>query len=674
MPRVAALLIGLAASLSAPGAFALQDRSLQQRPIFRTGVELVEVDVVVLDEHGRPVRGLTADDFTILDRREPRPVATFSEVAHAWAEDPDEPRPPRDARADVADNTTAQSERVVFLVIDDINIWVERVDLAKQMAHRVVDELGPEASMAVLFTSGKNSVEITQDRALLHDVIDAFQGAYHRFRVNGPCAPQSFQACQMLDQLEHVGKMAGAEDQRRKAIVLISEWQQVDTKGLFDVNQARSDPVPGSMAYMSGGDPEAFAAIPAWEPNYHEIELLQMMQAFRRANVAMYGIDPRGRLQTPEERSRESRGENPMLRMQDPVYWSQEGLIETAEASGGFAIVDTNDFEAGLDRILADLDNYYLLGFHPEDPGDESWHGLEVTVNRPGVTVRHRKGYQLGAEPEPPKNDDHLVQLSAGILPKTGLPLRLFATPVARAGNDARVAVTAEVRAPADRLERPGGRLEDTLTFTAIAVDMKRQKVEATAKHRVDVEVPRVRVRPDGDVTYQLVFGLDLRPGSYQLRVSAESARMDEAGSVYLTLDVPNVSDERVSIAGPAIGFAPGSRAAAGATLAEDGLLPRGFDPVLDRVFTAADTIRVRYEVWRRDTRGELPTRLEIATAAGEVVFARDAVVPDRGTEPFDIEVPLAGFAPGGYRVVVTAGAGERVARQELGFAVRRAR
>jgi hypothetical protein len=255
----------------------------------------------------------------------------------------------------------------------------------------------------------------------------------------------------------------------------------------------------------------------------------------------------------------------------------------------------------------------------------------------------------------------------------------LFETPVARAGHYASVAVTAEVRVPAAILERPGGRLEDTLTLTAIAVDIKRHEVEATTKHVVDVAVPRSRVLPNGDVTYQLVFGMELRPAPYQLRVSAESARMDEAGSVYLMIDVPNVSDERIAIAGPMIGLAPGSRPPAGATLAEGDLLPPGFDPMLDRIFTPADTLRVRYDVWRRDARREASTRVEVIDEAGAVVFARDSAVPparDRNGAgaPIDLDVPLASLPAGGYRLVVTAAGDEREARREVGFAVRAVR
>ena len=71
-----------------------------------------------------------------------------------------------------------------------------------------------------------------------------------------------------------------------------------------------------------------------------------------------------------------------------------------------------------------------------------------MTVNRPGVTVRHRKGYRLGNSPAAPKNKEPLVALSAGVLPRSALPLRMFATPVGVLGKTARVAVAVEVRAP----------------------------------------------------------------------------------------------------------------------------------------------------------------------------------------------------------------------------------
>ena len=39
----------------------------ESQPQFRTGVEVVRLDVLVLDKDRRPIRGLTAPDFTVLE-------------------------------------------------------------------------------------------------------------------------------------------------------------------------------------------------------------------------------------------------------------------------------------------------------------------------------------------------------------------------------------------------------------------------------------------------------------------------------------------------------------------------------------------------------------------------------------------------------------------------------
>jgi VWFA-related protein len=666
--RAVPVLLGLALALSAAALAAQGSRAQQQRPTFRTGVELVRVDVVVLDADGQPVTDLTADDFVIFDRGQPRPVASFSEMARLGRAESPEPSPPVHIPADVADNASVRSDRVIVLVIDDANLWIERVDLVKSLAHRVVDDLAAGASMAVVFTSGKNGVEVTQDPGLLHRAIDGLGGVHYVFRARGACTEQSFQNCQMLDALTLVAEAIGDEtDSRRKAVIVISEWQGAAVRGLFKPEESLDAPEGSSIGFPPTPPP---CEDPPFESR-HEFELRQLMRAFRRANVTFYGIDPKGGLATSRARTLESRGESPIRPCDDPLQASQQVFRETAEATGGFAIVNTDELDAGLDRVVADLDNFYLLGFHPEDPADESWHQLQVQVKRPGLFVRHRRGYQLGDPPEPPKNDDPLVALSAGVLPKSALPLRLFATPDARVNRDSRVAITAEVRVPAARLERPGGRLEDSLTLGVIAVDMKNQKVSETGRHAVDVGVPRSRVSADGDVTYQLVFGLVLSPGIYQLRVSAESARMGAAGSVYLVVEVPDVRDARVAIAGPTIGFAPGSPSSASLTLAEDGLLPAGLDPVLNRVFTPADILRVHYQVWRRDERLEIPARLDVVDEADRVVLTRDDVIAGGSDGVVDTSIPLAALPPGSYRIRLSASTGEFHADREVGFAVR---
>ena len=59
-----------------------QPRPAPQEPIatFRAGVRAIQVDAVVTDDDGNPVRGLTADDFEITERGKPQPITTFEAV------------------------------------------------------------------------------------------------------------------------------------------------------------------------------------------------------------------------------------------------------------------------------------------------------------------------------------------------------------------------------------------------------------------------------------------------------------------------------------------------------------------------------------------------------------------------------------------------------------------
>ena len=146
-----------------------------QAPTFRSRADLVEVDVVVVDRDSKPVTGLTAADFVLRDRGRSQAVATFDEISRGGRpEGP--PRVPLLSRKDVSDNQSAQSDRLVVMVVDDLHIFKERTDRAKEIARKVLVDLGAESSMAVLFTSGEHSTQVTDDQVVLSAAVGTLKG------------------------------------------------------------------------------------------------------------------------------------------------------------------------------------------------------------------------------------------------------------------------------------------------------------------------------------------------------------------------------------------------------------------------------------------------------------------------------------------------------------------
>src|SRR6185436_5858488 len=58
----------------------------------------------------------------------------------------------------------------------------------------------------------------------------------------------------------------------------------------------------------------------------------------------------------------------------------------------------TNDLADALARIAEESRGYYLLGFQSDVPPDGSYRRLKVEVQRPGLTVRARRGYYAASE------------------------------------------------------------------------------------------------------------------------------------------------------------------------------------------------------------------------------------------------------------------------------------
>jgi hypothetical protein len=458
--------------------------------------------------------------------------------------------------------------------------------------------------------------------------------------------------------------MLGAGDARRKAFVLLSEGIGKDLSGIFGAMSPDGD-IP-NISY----DPPP--------TRYHDFALIQMMEAMRRGNVATYAIDPRGKVES-KDLAREcfpapKPGDDPCsndMAWYSVVRQAQHGLEITSEASGGFAVTNTDDFTSGVRRIVDDLDHYYLLGFYPIDSKGKGYRSLDVKIaGHPDWKLRFRRGYMPGGPPAPPKNSDPLVALSAGILPKTELPLRLTAIPMPGAGATARVVLALEVSAPRRDLQEADGKLRDTLKYEVLIVDEKKARVRTVTglEGKLTLSAAGASEAAPEVVSYQVSDTIDVIPGHYEFRVSALSAKLAKGGSVYLNIDVPDFHAAPVVIGGVAVGYADGAHVPV-APKAGPPALP--FPPSLDRAFTAGDTLSVYFEASARVSGARPVPAVDVLDKDGRVVRSPSPSFATGDPIRVSASIPLTGLAPGAYVLRATLGEGTAKATRETGFVIR---
>ena len=255
-------------------------------------------------------------------------------------------------------------------------------------------------------------------------------------------------------------------------------------------------------------------------------------------------------------------------------------------------------------------------------------------------------------------------------MPKTDLPLRVFATALPATGRDARVVVALEVRSDREPILKENGSLADALKYLVIAADLKKTRVARATQGEARLVLRARDVVEDapGRITYQIVTSLMLKPGRYQLRVSANSAGLRKGGSVYLALDVPEFSTTPLALSHPVLGYAAGARVPVAYSTLAAGVLP--FAPALDRVFSQTDELRAFAMVRRRNAMTPVDVALAIVGADNRTMRTLDRRIGPRAPAHVDVTLPLRELAPGAYRLLLCATDGVMLVEREVGFLV----
>jgi VWFA-related protein len=494
-----------------------QPDSQSQTPTFRGGVDAVQVDAFVTDANGRPVRGLTVDDFEVYRDEQSQPITTFAAVdipavtsaAPAIADE-----------SDVAVNTRPDGRIYMFMLS---RMGADMALRTRHLLHRFMDQyFGDNDMAAVVVESGLVTAgqDFTYSRRLILQAIDKWGGSGGS---GGEVAAARTSPNYTREQ--GVADRGGAQDLRermefftripghRKFVLWLTDAIGFDAYDVVDYH--------GGVPSLAGEHVHAAVA------------------AASRGNIRIYPISPMG--------LNAEVGSNELERRMD--------FRAIADVTGGTAHVGSNDFDGAFARMVEETSSYYVLGVEAATVKQGRYVRFNVRVKRPGLQVKARPGYaeQLDyikrrTRPEPTRTP--VAAALANPISVAGVPMRVVATPFRGDGKRAAVALTVDLDASTLSFGEKDGKAIADLQLRHLATGA-RKDIYPEWRYAGGVTMSaadRERVRGRG---LRIVSQLDLPRGRYQIRVASASG--GNSGSVVYDLDVPDFSDGDFTMSGVSI-------------------------------------------------------------------------------------------------------------------------
>ncbi len=433
------------------GAAAAADRPT---PEFSSRTDAITVDVVVVDKDGRPVRGLTKDDFTVSEDGRPQTIVGFeSRATPQTSATPVGTTTP----GDVARSAQRGAGRTLAILLDDLSLDPTQTGPAakKAVARWLTEQAGSDDEITLLTTSGDvwwaDRADTGRDDLLA--VLERVRGKKRAWPATEPMGewdafqideygspiqadvqiqqqqqqqtgppntgtiPSSFHPSgsgsredRVVEQWFATGACVVGADPisaerecharvRSRAREIMLGFQQHATALLGSVERL-------SRGYAAGRGRKTILVLS--EGLLSDVDrpaLDRAVDAAQRANAAVYFVDARGLVtggQFTAASNAPVSAPDVGTELAATVSLAIAGTEHLAEETGGRSITSTNDLAGGVGDAVAESSSYYLLGYQPERPPDGKWRRLEVHVGRPGVTVRARRGYVAAPQAPPP--------------------------------------------------------------------------------------------------------------------------------------------------------------------------------------------------------------------------------------------------------------------------------
>jgi VWFA-related protein len=380
----------------------------QETPTFTTRVDLVSADVIARDNQGQFVADLKKDEFEVLEDGVAQSVVSFTLVHGGRVYNVAAPPPPTPQEGIILPPSRPAQDaagRILLFVVDDLHLDFRNTGRLRELFKKIRTNLLHDGDMWGMVSSGPSSIaiDVNYDMKRFDEAMKKISGS--ALKPNEIIeAPQSSQGPSEVRYRAHVAFSTAYDlvtklekvQNRRKAVIYVSNGYDFNPfpdaragGGIMGSNQfSNSGYQEGDMFDMDRSSQQFADADLARE-------LSDLTRAANRANVSFYTIDPRGLVGGPD-----------LDENVDPVEYgnyvrkSQDSLRVIAEETGGYAVINQNDFDKALKRIDAETSDYYVLGYYSSNPDPTKKNRkIEVKAKRANVNVWSRNSYSLKPPP-----------------------------------------------------------------------------------------------------------------------------------------------------------------------------------------------------------------------------------------------------------------------------------
>jgi len=395
----------------------------QQPTFFSETIEVrvINIDVVVTDKAGRPVTGLTQEDFALFENGKPQPISNFLEMRPENSPVPPPPGAPKPAVPAAPPPDTRSRNVVVFLDTTTIHPFTrDRIFTPLEKFLRRAMRAGDHV-MIVSWNPGiKVDLEFTNDVAEATKTLNRLIGTTTQalstrfdlqlteqqisslpadYALQGEKPPigaaireadlyankVAYQQSQRVEALKSVlASLRGIGG--RNALVLFTDQLSVNpAMPAFEFIERVKDQFVGGEGYVA-----RVAAQRYDDPTMAKT----IADVANSSGITLYPVSASGLGIDMASISAENRGT--YSSMTSEVTHSDESLLalhEIAAATGGKALTSSNNFDLAFDTLTQDMLSYYSLGYHTEGQRQDAVRAISVKLRKKGYTLRARETF-----------------------------------------------------------------------------------------------------------------------------------------------------------------------------------------------------------------------------------------------------------------------------------------